>query len=219
MGSELAPPRVRPRLRGVWHQYACVISVALGVPLVLAAPSGRAQVAAAIFAASVTLMFGASAVYHRVTWRPRARRWMARVDHAGIYLLIAGTYTPYGLLVLDGAWQVAVLVVVWSGATIAIVLKFAWVTAPKWLSAAIGVALGWAGVVAFPELVGEIGIAATVLVLVAGALYTGGAVVYALRRPDPRPAVFGYHEIFHALVVGAAACQYVAIAFFVIPKG
>ena len=219
MGPELAPPRVRPRFRGVWHQYACVISVVLGVPLVLAAPAGRAQLAAVIFASSVTLMFGASAVYHRVTWQPGARRWMARVDHAGIYLLIAGTYTPYGLLVLEGAWQVGVLAVVWSGAALAIVLKFAWVTAPKWLSAALGLVLGWAGVVAFPELIGEIGVAATILVIAGGAFYTGGALVYALRRPDPRPAVFGYHEIFHALVVGAAACQYVAVAFFVIPEG
>ena len=209
----------RPRLRGVSHQYACAASALFAIPLLLAAPTERAQFAAAVFATSLTAMFGVSAVYHRVTWRPTPRRWMARVDHAGIYLLIAGTYTPYGLLVLDGAWQVTVLAVVWSGAALAIVLKFAWVAAPKWLSAAIGIALGWAGVVAFPELVGEIGAAATTLVIVAGALYTGGAIVYALRRPDPRPDVFGYHEVFHALVVGAAACQYVAIAFFVIPKG
>jgi hemolysin III len=212
------PPRTRPRLRGVSHGYACIVSALLAVPLVLAAPTERARVAAAVFAGTVTAMFGASTLYHRITWRPGPRRWMARADHAAIYLLIAGTYTPYGLLVLDGAWQVAVLAVVWSGAAVAIVLKFAWVAAPKWLSALVGVALGWVGVVAFPELARELGLAATALVVLGGVLYTGGAVVYALRRPDPRPAVFGYHEVFHALVIGAAACQYAAVAFFVIPS-
>lgn len=161
-------------------------------------------------------MFGVSAVYHRVTWRPRPRAWMARLDHATIYLLIAGTYTPYALLALSGAWRVPVLVVVWGGAAAAIVLKFAWVTAPKALAAALAVALGWAGVVALPQLVDELGAAGTTLLLMGGALYTAGAVVYAVRRPDPRPAVFGYHELFHALVVVAAACQYAAIASFVL---
>ena len=218
MAEQVLRVRTRPRLRGVLHGYAFAVSLLLAIPLVLAAPTELARVAAGIFASSVTAMFGASALYHRVTWRPRPRRWMARADHAAIYLLIAGTYTPYGLLVLDGAWQAAVLALVWGGATLAIVLTFAWVSAPKWLSATVGVALGWVGVVAFPELVRELGPAATALVLVGGVLYTGGAVVYALRRPDPRPAVFGYHEVFHALVVGAAACQYAAVAFFVIPS-
>lgn len=211
------PQRSRPRLRGVLHQYAFFASLLAGVPLVATAPTPSARFAATAFAASVAAMFGVSAVYHRVTWRPRPRAWMARVDHATIYLLIAGTYTPYALLALSGAWRVVVLAVVWSGAAAAIVLKFAWVDAPKALAAALGVALGWAGVVALPQLVEEVGAAATVLVVAGGALYTAGAVVYALRRPDPLPAVFGYHELFHALVVAGVACHYASVAFFVVP--
>jgi hemolysin III len=209
--------RSRPRLRGVLHQYAFFASLLAGIPLVAIAPTSSARFAAATFAASVAGMFGVSAVYHRVTWRPRPRAWMARLDHATIYLLIAGTYTPYALLALSGAWRVAVLAVVWSGAAAAIVLKVAWVDAPKALAAALGVALGWAGVAALPQLVEEVGAAATVLVLVGGGLYTAGALVYALRRPDPVPAVFGYHELFHALVVAGVACHYASVAFFVVP--
>jgi hemolysin III len=211
------PQRSRPRLRGVLHQYAFFASLFAGVPLVATAPTPSARFAATAFATSVAAMFGVSAVYHRVTWRPRPRAWMARVDHATIYLLIAGTYTPYALLALSGAWRVVVLAVVWSGAGAAILLKFAWVDAPKALAAALGVALGWAGVAALPQLVEEVGAAATVLVVAGGALYTAGAVVYALRRPDPLPAVFGYHELFHALVVAGVACHYASVAFFVVP--
>jgi hemolysin III len=209
--------RTRPRLRGVSHQYAFFASLVLGLTLVVTAPTQSARFASTAFAASVAAMLGVSAVYHRVTWRPRPRAWMARLDHATIYVLIAGTYTPYALLALSGAWRVAVLAVAWSGAAAAIVLKFAWVGAPKALAAAVGVALGWAGVVALPQLAEEVGAAATGLVLVGGALYTAGAVVYALRRPDPRPAVFGYHELFHALVVAGVACHYASVAFFVVP--
>jgi hemolysin III len=159
-------------------------------------------------------MFGVSAVYHRVLWGPTARRWMRRLDHAAIYLLIAGTYTPFGLLVLPPAWAVVVLSIVWSGCAVAIVLKFVWVDAPKWLAALVAVALGWVGVVAFPHLV-DAGIGPLVLLGVGGLLYTAGAVVYARGRPDPIPTVFGYHELFHACVIAAAACQYAAVATLV----
>lgn len=147
--------------------------------------------------------------------RPGAR--LRRVDHAGIYGLIAGTYTIFGLLALDGYWRAVVLGIVWTGALAAIVFKFAWLDAPKWISAAIGVALGWIGVFVSPQLLGEIGVGASLLVLAGGVLNTVGAVVYALRRPDPYPAVFGFHEVFHVLVIAAVACQYTAVAFFALP--
>jgi hemolysin III len=209
----------RPRLRGHSHTYAFFVSILAALPLISSAETPSARLAAVAFAASVAAMFGASAVYHRVTWRPRPRAWMARLDHATIYLLIAGTYTPYALLALSGNWRIVILAMVWSGAGAAIVLKFAWVGAPKALTAALGVALGWAGAVALPQLVGEVGVAPTTLLLAGGVLYTSGAVVYALRRPNPAPAVFGYHELFHALVIGGVACHYVSVAFLVVPSG
>ena len=184
----------------------------------MSASSARALRAAAVFGACVAIMLGTSALYHRVLWAPKARRMMRRADHAAIYLLIAGTYTPYGLLVLEGRWRWAVLAIVWAGALAAIVQKFVWVDAPTWVAAAIGLALGWVGVVAFPEIFRDTGVTGTTLLAVGGLLYTVGAVVYACKRPDPVPRVFGYHEVFHTLVVGAALCQYAAIAFFVLPQ-
>ncbi len=171
----------------------------------------------ALFAASVVLMFGLSALYHRIDWSPSWRLWARRLDHAGIYGLIAGTFTPFGLLVLTGAWQIAVLATVWTGALAAILLKFLWVGAPKWLAAVIGIALGWVGILVLPQLIHRTGVPAAVLVGLGGICYTLGAVIYARRKPDPLPATFGYHEIFHALVILAVAFQYAAVAFFVVP--
>jgi hemolysin III len=207
---------VKPLLRGVLHQGAFVVSIAVAPLLLLSADATRSRVAAAVFAASVTTCFGISALYHRVTWRPTARRWMRRADHAGVYLLIAGTYTPVSLLVLDGEWGHVILIVVWSGALAAILLKFLWVDAPKWVAAAIGLALGWVAVVALPQLEDRLQVSALTLLIAGGLLYSVGAVVYARRKPDPVPSVFGYHEVFHALTIAAAACQYVAIALFVV---
>jgi hemolysin III len=211
MDSEL-----RPRLRGVSHQYAFFAAVAFGALLVAAASGTSERLGVGVFAAALATMFGVSALYHRITWRPRARRWMRRLDHAAIYLLIAGTYTPFGLLALDGAWRWAVLATVWGGALAAIVLKLAWIDSPKWLTAAISLALGWVGVVALPQLWDEAGSVGVALLGSGGVVYTAGAIVYARRRPDPVPAVFGFHELFHALVIGAAACQYAAVAAFVL---
>jgi hemolysin III len=209
----------KPKLRGVLHQGAFVIALVLAPFLIFAADGERRRLAAAVFAGSVAACFGASALYHRVTWTPRVRLWMRRVDHAGVYLLIAGTYTPVSLLVLTGAWRPVVLTIVWAGAVAAIVLKFVWVAAPKWLTAAIGIALGWVAVVALPQLVTRLNPAAVSLLLLGGLAYTAGAVVYARRSPDPVPAVFGYHELFHALTIVGVVCQYVAIAFFVVHVG
>ena len=219
VGSAAPAPEVRPRLRGVLHELAFMASLVVGTLLIVAADGTRRQVAAAVFAGSVAACFGASALYHRVTWRPAVRQWMRRIDHAGIYMLIAGSYTAVCLLALDGAWRWSVLGVVWAGAGAAIVLKFVWVDAPKWLAAAIGIALGWVGVVAMPELASRLNPAAVALLLAGGVLYTVGAVVYARRRPNPVPHVFGYHEVFHALTIVAVSCQYVAIAFYVVRVG
>jgi hemolysin III len=209
----------KPRLRGVLHQAAFWISLAVAPLLILGADGARRRLAAAVFATSVVACFGSSALYHRVTWSPGVRLWMQRVDHAGVYLLIAGTYTTVSLLALSGNWRLVVLMIVWAGAATATVMKFVWVAAPRWLAAAIGIALGWVAVVALPQLVARLHLAAVILLIVGGLAYTAGAVVYARRRPDPAPAVFGYHELFHALTVVAAACQYVAIAFFVVGVG
>jgi hemolysin III len=212
--------QVKPRLRGVFHQWAFFVAVAAGVTLVIAAPAGRATFAAAVYATSVAAMFGASALYHRIDWRSlAARRWMRRLDHSMIYLLIAGTYTPFALLVLEGGLARAVLVAVWGGAAVGIGLKLLWPDTPKWLTAAVYVALGWVAVIAFPELATELGVTGMALIAGGGVLYTVGAVVYALRRPDPAPAVFGYHEIFHMLVIAAAALQFVAVAIYALPAG
>lgn len=216
--AETPSARVKPRLRGLSHQIAFVAALPLAVALVLDANTTRGRVSAAVFGASVAAMFGASALYHRVTWSPRVRPWMRRLDHAGIYALIAGAYTPFGLLVLSGNWSVVVLAIVWTGAVAGVALKFLWVDAPEWLSAVIGVALGWVGVVAFPQILDRLGLTPALLVLAGGIAYTVGAVVYARRRPDPVPAVFGYHELFHAFVIVAVACHYVAVALYVLPE-
>jgi len=209
---------VKPRLRGVSHQWAFFVSLVLGAALVLTAPSGRATAAAAVYAACVAILFGTSALYHRIDWRSAsARRWMRRLDHSAIFLLIAGSYTPFALLALDGVLADVVLVVVWAGALGGIVLKLVWIDAPKWLVALIYVLLGWVAVAATPELVSELGLTGAGMVGLGGVLYTIGAVVYARQRPDPAPAVFGYHEVFHLLVIVAAGLQYAVIAFWVLP--
>jgi hemolysin III len=209
---------VKPKLRGVFHELGFYAAIGLGVAIVVTADPGRARVAAAVFGGSVAICFGASALYHRPTWKPTVRAWLARLDHAGVYLLIAGTYTPFGLLVMSPDWAVPVLAVVWSGTLAAIVLKLFWLRMPKWLSAGIGVALGWVGIVAISQLL-KLDVAGLLLVIAGGLLYTAGAVVYARRRPDPVPHVFGYHELFHTLTLAAAGCQYASIAFFVLPRG
>jgi hemolysin III len=213
-----AASAIRPRFRGSSHRIAFFLTIPLAVALGLEVKTSAGRAAAIAFGTSVVTMFGASALYHTVDWPEARRRWMRRLDHAGIYALIAGSYTPVGLLVLSGNWRLAVLGIVWTGAAIAIALKFFWLDAPKWLSAVIGIGLGWVAVVVFPQILDRVGIAGSVLVLAGGLAYTAGALVYALRRPDPLPAVFGYHEVFHALVIVAVACQYSAIAFYVLPK-
>lgn len=212
-------PLLKPRLRGVSHQWAFFVSLGTGAALVLAAPTGRATLAAAIYATSVAALFGASALYHRVNWASAgARRWMRRLDHSMIFFLIAGTYTPFALLALEGTLATVILVAVWTGAGAGMVMKLAWIDAPKWLVALSYVLLGWVAVAAIPQMLSGIGVTATMLVAAGGLLYTAGAVIYALQRPDPSPRVFGYHEIFHVLVIAAAALQFAVVAFYVLPR-
>jgi len=209
---------LKPRLRGVFHQYAFYVAVVAGAVLVVLSDSGRELVATWIYAVALAAMFGVSALYHRVNWRSaRVRTWMRRLDHSTILLLIAGTYTPFALLAFDGRIGDVILVVVWSGAGAGLLLNLAWVDAPKWLTALVFIALGWVGVAAVPELL-DLGVAPTLLVFGGGALYTLGALTYAFRKPNPVPATFGYHEIFHVLVIAAAAVHFVAIAAFVLPE-
>ena len=213
----LDPTALRPRLRGVLHQYAFFAALLAAAPLVFTAPSGRAALAATVYGGSLASLFGVSALYHRVTWSARARRWMGRLDHAMIGLLIAGTFTPFGLLVLADTPAGLLLPVVWIGALAGILLHVVWIDAPKWLSALVYVIVGWSGLLGFPHLVERLGWTATGLMGLGGALYSAGAVVYALRRPNPAPGVFGYHEVFHAFVVAAACTHYAVVAVYVLP--
>jgi hemolysin III len=210
--------QLKPRLRGLSHQWAFLVSLLTGTALVISAPTPQATVAAAVYAVSVAGLFGSSALYHRVNWASaKARAWMRRLDHSMIFLLIAGTYTPFALLALRGPLATAILIAVWAGALAGVLFKLVWITAPKPVVAAVYVALGWVAVAAFPQLISRLGVLPTALVAAGGVLYTVGAVIYALRRPDPIPTVFGYHEVFHTLVIAAAALQYAVVAFYVLP--
>jgi hemolysin III len=213
----LAPAPTKPKLRGVFHELAFYASIAAGIPLALTAEPGRARVSAIVFASCVALCFGASALYHRPTWQPRTRSWLARLDHAGIYFLIAGTYTPFGLLVMSTGWAIPVLSIVWTGSAAGILLKLFRPSLPKRISASIGIGLGWVAAVAFSQLL-KLPVVGLVLLLVGGLAYTVGAVAYALKRPNPYPGVLGYHEVFHLCTLIAAGCQYAAIAFYVLPR-
>jgi hemolysin III len=212
--------RSKPRLRGVAHEWAFFISLVAGAGLIAAAPSGHARLAMAIYAFSLSALLGTSALYHRVNWRrPEIRRWMRRLDHSMIFLLIAGTVTPFALLVMSGALADALLIAVWAGALAGIVVELIWVDAPKWVSTIVYLAVGWIGLLGFPAIVVAAGVGAGALIAAGGVLYTAGAVIYARQRPDPNPAVFGYHEIFHVLVIAAAAAHFAAIAIYALPSG
>jgi len=208
--------KVKPRLRGVIHEYAFWTAILLGAILV-AASSGRERLATSIYALGICGLFGVSALYHRHDWAPKGRAWMRRLDHSMIFVFIAATFTPFALLVLKGALATTILAVVWGGALAGVVLSLAWVNAPKWVSAIVYVTLGMVAVVTIPELWTSLGWLPVLGLALGGALYTTGAVIYATGRPDPRPQTFGYHEIFHTLVTGAAGAHYAVIAFAVLP--
>jgi hemolysin III len=208
---ESAPP-VRPLLRGWIHLVAFFVSIPAGVVLVLLAQSAAARVAAAIYALSLTALFGASAAYHRVRWSPRASRRMKRLDHSMIFVLIAGSYTPISILVLHGAWSVVILSIAWAGAVLGITLKLARVDGLHGVTGFLYIGLGWLATIALPQLVRGMTVPQLTLLVTGGLLYTAGAIVFASKRPDPRPAIFGFHEVWHAFMVAAAACHFTMIA-------
>jgi hemolysin III len=201
----------KPLLRGVSHEIAAGVALAAWVGLALVAAPGRAQYAANVYGGSLFALFFVSALYHRPTWQPRARLLMRRLDHSAIFLLIAGTYTPFCLL-LPAATGERLLAIVWGGAAVGLLRSVFWPRAPKPIAAALYVLLGWAVVPVLPALREALGWGALALLAGGGAAYTAGAIVYATRRPDPFPRVFGYHEVFHALVVAAAACHFAVAA-------
>ena len=186
--------------------------------LLLIADHPRAYVGGAIFAASLMLLYGMSAAYHRITWRPPMRGIIKRLDHSMIFVLVAGTYTPFCLIVLNNAWGISMLSVIWGIAGAGILMKLAWPEVPKWLGVMSYVILGWLAVIPTSELVGWFTAAPLVLLVLGGVLYTLGGVVYALGKPDIWPGVFGYHEIFHVLVIAGSALHYSLIAIYVLPS-
>ena len=211
----LAVVLARPRLRGWLHLWAFAVSVVAGVVLVSVAAATRgseAGLATGVYALTVCLLFGTSATYHRVKWSRAGRlALLARLDHSMIFVFIAGTYTPFALLAMPEQTGRAVLAVVWFGALGGVLLKTSWITAPRWLSVPLYLGLGWVAVFVLPDLLEHGGLAAFVLIVVGGLIYTAGGIVYGLKRPDPWPAVFGYHEVFHLATVLAAACHMVAV--------
>jgi hemolysin III len=205
---------LKPRLRGWLHTYAAGVSIASGAVLVAVAAALRgthAGLPTSIYALTVTLLFGTSALYHRLNWSPRAHEVMKRLDHSMIFVFIAGSYTPIAVLTLPRTSAIAVLAVVWTGALFGVALQSAWPSAPRWISVPCYVALGWVAVFVFPDLLHNGGVAAFVLIAAGGLIYTLGALAYAFKRPNPAPGTFGFHEVFHACTLAAAICHYIAI--------
>ena len=218
LAAEAVLAELKPRLRGWLHAYAAAISLATGATLIaVAAPLRGAPAGAttAIYGATVTLLFGTSALYHRRDWTPAARLRMKRLDHSMIFVFIAGTYTPIAALTLPSHTALAVLLTVWLGALVGVGLQTVWRSAPRWLSAPCYIALGWVAAFVMPDLLHSAGVAAFVLVVVGGAVYTLGAVVYATKKPNPWPGTFGFHEVFHLCTLVAAICHYIAVWFAV----
>jgi hemolysin III len=208
-----------PILRGVSHFWAFWCALEATIPLVALAPSGAARGAAVVYGAGLCVLFAGSAAYHRYKCGPRLRRLLCRIDHSAIFVFIAASYTPVALLVLDGPTGWVLFATAWAGAIGGVTMSVAWISAPRVLFSGTYVALGWVAILAVPELVSRLSLTPLLLIGGGGLLYTVGAVVYATRRPDPWPRVFGFHEVFHALVIAAAALHFVAMAGWIIPAG
>jgi hemolysin III len=209
---DFAREEIVPRLRGVLHAWAFWFALAAAVVLILIAPTGKATLAAAIYGAGLCALFGASATYHRWRGNPRWKPVLRRIDHSTIFVFIAASYTPVSLLVLHSPLRWIVLASVWTGAVAGIAMSVAWIDAPRALVAASYIAVGWVAVAAMPQLFAHGGVWRAVLLIVGGLLYSLGAVAYATKRPNPWPRTFGFHEVFHTLVIAAALVHFVAIA-------
>lgn len=212
-GSEM----IVPRLRGVSHVAAFCLAVVAAVVIVGLAPAGRATVAVAIYGAALAALFGGSALYHRWPGPPRFKPVLQRIDHSTIFVFIAASYTPIALMVLRGPLAWVILGIAWLGAAAGVAFSLGWIHAPRVVHAGSYLILGWLAVIAIPQLLGELGVAPLVLLGAGGVLYSVGAIIYASQRPDPWPRTFGFHEIFHALVIAAAAAQYTAVIGWVLP--
>ncbi len=204
--------QIKPRLRGWLHAVTFPLAAAGGVVLVALSPTRPARAGAAVFAVTAMLLFGCSALFHRGRWSPPAYDVLRRLDHASIFLLIAGTYTPFTLLLLDGSSERVLLTVVWAGALAGVAFRVCWVGAPRWLYTPVYVALGWAAVFWIEAFARTASAAVLTLMVVGGALYSLGGLVYGLRWPDPLPRWFGYHEVFHTLTVAAFVTHYVGVS-------
>lgn len=212
-GCEVA----RPRLRGIFHVWAFFVAVAAGTILVALAPGGPPRIAAWVYSTALAAMFGVSALYHRYPFRSARRRlWARRLDHSAIFVFIAGSYTPFALLLLHDPLRTAVLTTVWVCVPIGLVLNFKWIDAPSWITVLVYIGVGWVGIVTTPQLTTALGASGTALVMIGAALYTMGAAIYAFRWPNPFPNTLGFHEIFHLLVVAAATMQFVAVFLIVV---
>ena len=207
-----------PRLRGVTHAYAFWCALVAAVVLVVISPGGVSRAAAAVYGAGLCALFGGSGLYHRWRWHPRWRPLLRRIDHSTIYVFIAACYTPVALLILDGTTKWAVLLIVWIGAALGVAFSVAWISAPRALSSATYVALGWVALICVPQLSSELPLTPMVLMASGGVLYTVGAVIFALGRPNPWPRTFGFHEIFHVFVILAAVAHFVAMAGWIVMR-
>ena len=203
---------VKPRLRGWLHAGAAPLALAAGIVLVALAPTALGRLGGAVFLAASVLLFGTSGIYHRGTWGPRADGILRRLDHANIYVFIAATYTPLALLLLSGRSRVLLLSLVWAAAVGGLVFRLVWLTAPRWLYTALYIVMGWAALGWLGAFYANGGPAVFILILAGGLCYTLGAVVYGRRRPNPSPAWFGFHEIFHACTILGFGCHYAAIS-------
>jgi hemolysin III len=212
-----AAAAVKPRLRGVFHQVAFFVSLVSGTALVWVAPTAGSKAVCAIYAVSVSMMFGVSALFHRHQWGPVGRRRMRRADHSTIFIAIAGSYTAVGGIALGGWARITVLSIVWGGAAIGIIIRQTWLDAPKPVIAVPYVVVGWSALAVLPQLFHALGVTGFVLLFVGGFAYMAGALVYALKRPNPVPGVLGYHEVFHAFTIVGAVVHFVVIAWFVVP--